>query len=403
MTLLRNERFVRSMSPSRHSRLFVDVVDAVLDAYLKLHHRLAPEATQTGSAHCAEELVRPPVLGAVPGVTARLLAGLRFAAVVVVLGLGVTVTCYGQDDTPADTLRVGMLKFGTVSWEIAVIQAHHLAAKRGVDLKVIPFASENALGVALHGGKVDLIVSDWLWAARQHAEGWDYQFVPYSLAVGALIVNPDAGIKSVKDLAGHKIGIAGGPVNKTWLILRAYAARTTGMNLKRTVKPIFSAPPIINALMRRGKLPAAINYWQYNARAKAAGMKALITVKTMLAKLGVHTEPPLLGWVFSAHWADTHGDTLRSFLAASYRAKEILRDSDQAWASIRNRVKPGSDAVLAAIKARYRAGIPTHYGKREIAAARKLFRILAQQGGAELTGGMKHLPTDLFWDGFRLQ
>lgn len=336
-------------------------------------------------------------------VAARLLAGLRFAAAVVVLGMAVTVAGCGQDDTSANTLRVGMLKFGTVSWEMAVMQAHDLAAKQGVDLKVIPFASENALSVALHGGKVDLIVSDWLWAARQRAEGWDYQFVPYSLAVGALIVNPDAGIKSVADLAGHKIGIAGGPVNKTWLILRAYAARTAGVNLKATVEPTFSAPPIINALMRRGELPAAINYWQYNARAKAAGMTPLISVKTMLAKLGVHTVPPLLGWVFSAQWADTHGDTLRAFLAASYEAKDILRDSDQAWASIRNLVKPGSDAVLAAIKARYRAGIPTHYGKREIAAAGKLFRILAQQGGAELTGGMTHLPKDLFWDGFRLQ
>lgn len=391
------------MFRSVHDPLLVDVVDVALNAFLKLRLRLNPDAVQKGSSYLAEELFHQVAPRPVLGVTARLLVGLRFAAAVVVLGLGVMAAGCGQSHTPANTLRVGVLKFGTVSWEMAVVQARHLAAERGVHLKVVPFASKNALGVALHGGRVDLIVSDWLWAARQHAEGWDYQFVPYSLAVGALIVNPDSGIKKVADLAGHKIGIAGGPVNKTWLLLRAYAARTAGVDLKKAAKPTFAAPPIINALMNKGKLPAAINYWQYNARAKAAGMTSLITVKTMLDKLGVHTEPPLLGWVFEAHWADTHGDILRSFLAASYQAKDILRDSDQAWIPIRDLVKPGSDAEFAAIKARYRAGIPTHYGKPEIAAARKLFRILAQPGGAELTGGMKRLPKDLFWDGFRLQ
>lgn len=314
------------------------------------------------------------------------------------LGLG---GC-GQQTSP-DTLRVGVLKFGTVDWEIATVQSHHLTTQRGVKLDVVPLASENALAVALQGGRVDLIVSDWLWVARQRAEGRLFQFAPYSLALGAVMVNSRARIETVAGLAGHKLGIAGGPVDKTWLLLRAYAKRKYGLDLQQAVAPKYAAPPIINKLMLGGDLSAAINYWHYNARLRALGMVPLITVDKMLVEMGVTAAPPMLGWVFKQQWANKHGDTLKAFLDATYAAKALLAKSDAAWAALRDRVKPETDAVFAAIIAGYRAGIPRVYGPAQIQAARKLFRILAKEGGKTLVGPADYLPDGVFWDGFRLQ
>ncbi|MDN5862063.1 MAG: ABC transporter substrate-binding protein [Salinisphaera sp.] len=323
--------------------------------------------------------------------------------ILVFMALLVTVGGCGQQQVPQNTLRVGVLKFGTVNWELATVQANNLAEKRGIHLEVLPLASENALAVALQGGRVDLIVSDWLWVARQRAEGRPYQFAPYSLAVGAVMVNPGAGIATVPDLAGHKLGIAGGPVDKTWLLLRAYAKRKYDLDLEQVVEPKYAAPPIINKLMLSGNLPAAINFWHYNARLLALGMEPLITVNKMLAALGVSSAPPLLGWVFDQHWADAHGKDLKAFLDATYEAKQILATSDAAWEALRDQVKPETDAVFAAIIAGYREGIPKVYGAKQIEAARKLFRILAKEGGKTLVGPAKSLPDDVFWDGFRLQ
>lgn len=304
---------------------------------------------------------------------------------------------------PEDTVRVGVLKFGTVNWELAVVQANDLARKRGVALEVVPLASENALAVALQGGRVDLIVSDWLWVARQRAEDRLYQFAPYSVAVGAVMVNPGADIETIPDLAGRKLGIAGGPVDKTWLLLRAYADKKYGLDLEAAVDPKFAAPPIINKLMLGGDLPAAINFWHYNARLLALGMERLITVDRMLAAMGVAAAPPLLGWVFHQEWADANTETLKAFLDATYAAKAILAESRAQWEAIRNLVKPESEAVFAAIIAGYRAGIPEVYGDAQIGAARQLFRILAEEGGGELVGDANTLPGQVFWDGFRLQ
>lgn len=311
--------------------------------------------------------------------------------------------CSGDDPSGQAPLRVGVLKFGSVSWELDTVKRLGLAEERGLNIEVVPLASENALAVALQGGRVDLVVSDWLWVARQRAEQRDYQFAPYSLAVGAIMVNPASGVSSLADLDGRKLGIAGGPVDKTWLLARAYAHKTAGVDLEKSVDPTFAAPPMINRLMRDGDLPAAINFWHYNARLTALGMKPLLSVRDMLQGLGIDTVPPLLGWVFSESWANAHREQLKAFLDATYAAKKTLAESDKAWTPLEDSIKPESAAVFAAIRAGYRAGIPHHYGAAEIAAAGQLFNVLAQESDGTLTGGVSQLSPDVFWDGFRLQ
>lgn len=298
-------------------------------------------------------------------------------------------------------LRVGVLEFGSVGWEIDTVQRLGLARRHGIRLDVVPLASENAMKVALLSGSVDLIVSDWFWVATLRSRGQDYQFAPFSKTVGAVIANPKAGIKSLADLKGKRLGVAGGPVDKSWLIARAYARKQYGIDLKSAAKPQFAAAPLINHLMLDGQLPVAINFWQYNSRLVAQGMQPVITVEQMLRGLGVKTVPPLLGWVFSQRWAEGHGDALRAFIAATYDAKYELGHSDAAWQPLRSKVKPENEAVFAAIRQGYRDGLVEHFGATEIQAAGQLFQLVAEESHGELTNGTSELPADVFWSGFR--
>ncbi|HEX7341445.1 MAG TPA: ABC transporter substrate-binding protein [Rhodanobacteraceae bacterium] len=327
---------------------------------------------------------------------------MRFFALACVLLLALLPSATARAVAPHDVpeLKVGVLEFGTVGWEIDTVQRLGLARKHGIRLDVVPLASENAMKVALLSGKVDLIVSDWFWVASLRSHGQDYQFVPYSKTVGEVIANPKAGIKTLADLAGKRVGVAGGPVDKSWLIARAYARKAYGIDLDSAAKPQFAAAPLINHLVLDGELPAAINFWQYSARLVAQGMQPVITVQQMLKGLGVKTDPPLLGWVFSQRWAQTHGDALRAFVAATYDAKQVLADSDAAWQPLRSKVKPENDAVFAAIRQGYRDGIVKHFGAREIHAAGQLFHLVAQESHGKLTAGMQELPPDVFWSGF---
>lgn len=306
------------------------------------------------------------------------------------------------DSSKAAPIRIGVMEYGTLNWELVTIERLGLAEKHGVQFKIVPLASEEALKIALQGNKVDLIVSDWIWVAVLRARGRDYQFVPHSNVIGAIMVNPDAGISTIKDLAGKKTGVAGGALDKSWLIARAYAKQKYGMNLAAATTPQFTGPPMVNRLMLDKRLPAGINFWHYNARLAGQGFKPLISVKEMLRELGVDTVPPMLGWVFSQAWAEANRDRLLKFIDAAREAKQILATDKAAWPHLQHLIKPENDAVLAAIQAGFPEGIIEHFGAKEMDATRQLFAIFAHESDGKLTGGTKTFPDGTFWSEFSL-
>lgn len=77
-----------------------------------------------------------------------------------------------------EKVRIGVLKFGTVNWEIDTIKHNELDKENGIDLEVLELASNEATRVALQSGEVDIIVSDWLLVSRLRAEGEPLTFVP---------------------------------------------------------------------------------------------------------------------------------------------------------------------------------------------------------------------------------
>ena len=318
----------------------------------------------------------------------------RFApAIVLAMFIATAASASGH------TVRVGVLKFGTVHWELDVIRTHKLAERQGIDLRIVELGSKRATAVALQGGGADVIVTDWIWVSRQRADGRDYAFAPYSLSVGGLMVRPDAGIAGLADLRGRKVGVAGGPVDKSWLLLQAYARRA-GLDLAVSVEPTFGAPPLLNELIKRGELPAVLNFWHYNARLKALGMQEFLTTGEVLSALGVDRPIPLLGWVFNRTWANEHRRALEGILRASYTAKHLLLESDAEWERLEPQMKVSDATTAAALRDAYRRGIPREFGEADREAAARAFAILAREGGEKLVGASDTLMPGTFWTEF---
>nr|WP_298683524.1 ABC transporter substrate-binding protein [uncultured Dongia sp.] len=318
----------------------------------------------------------------------------------ILVGLLVSLLLTGEAlaaDLP--TVRVGNLKFGTVNWELQLL-SDGLDRKHGFILSQSVLADKDATSIALLAGDIDVIVTDWIWVAKQRALGRDFTFVPFSRSVGAVMADPAAGINSVSDLKGRSIGVAGGASDKSWVLLRAYALKTAGMDLGKDVDAQFAAPPMLNELLLRGKLDAVLNYWQFNARLKEKGMVPVISIADILPDLGIETPPPLLGWVFSESWAVANPTAAKGLIDASYEAKSAMKTDDAVWTRLRPLMDAEDDLVFAALKAGYRDGIPDGYSAADVAAAGAAFeqmRAIDPNAVADLPA----LPEGTFWPHFR--
>jgi len=292
-------------------------------------------------------------------------------------------------------LRVAVLEFGTVNWELDTIKHHGFDTQNGFAMEIQGVAGNSAAQIAFQGGVADAIVSDWIWVARQRAAGKDYVFIPYSKAVGGMMVPASSPVQTLADLKGKKIGIAGGPVDKSWIILRAYAEQVHGMDLAAETEQIFGGAPLIYKSALNGELDGAINFWHFQAKMEAAGMRSLISVSEAAQALGLDSETPLLGYVVKGELLREHPELVQGLAKASRGAKELLAVDDGEWDRLRERIKAKNDSEFEALKAGFRAGIPA-VGSVDEAAASKLLSIMARLGGSELVGEATELPKGLF-------
>ncbi len=312
------------------------------------------------------------------------------------LGTAIAAICLSTmalADTP--TLRAAVLEFGTVNWELNTIKHHEFDTANGFNLEVQGMAGGAAAKVAFQGGEADVIVSDWLWVARQRAAGKDFVFIPYSKAVGGVMVPGDSPAQDLTDLAGMKIGIAGGPLDKSWLILRAYAEKNHDMDLVTETEQVFGAPPLIFGAATSGEVGAAINFWHFAAKMEAAGMRTLIDVSDASADLGLDPETPLLGYVVRGEMVRDNPDLINGLASASRAAKDLLATDDAEWARLRPNMNAKTDAQFAALVAGFRAGIPAP-GPIDEAAAGRMLELMYELGGEELLGQATALPDGTF-------
>lgn len=297
----------------------------------------------------------------------------------------------------ADPLRVATLKFGTVNWVLDTVKLRKLDAKHNIDMKVIPLADTNGAKIALQGGSAEIVATDWTWVSRQRAEGAPWAMVPYSSAVGDLMVAPDSDIKSLEDLKGKTIGVAGGPLDKSWLFLRAYTKKNIGVDIGEVATPVYGAPPLLTQKMIRGEFDAILNFWHFSARLEAKGFKTLISVGDIMTGLGTSGPTVAIGFAFDENWAEKNEPQIKGFLAAVKDAIAILDKEEDIWNEIRGRMNADDDETFAALKKSFRAGILRRPLVVEQADVGRLYDVLAELGGKKLVGDSERLSPGTFW------
>jgi len=297
----------------------------------------------------------------------------------------------------ADRIRIAAQKTGTLSWELEIIRSHGLDKKADLDLQVVELASPEAGKIALRGGSADLIVSDWLWVARERAMGDKLVFYPYSSQIGAIMVPADSAIADPADLKGRKLAVAGGPLDKSWLMLQA-DARRDGVDLKKETTIVYGAPPLLSEKALQHEHDATLTYWNFCAELEGKGMKRGIDMEAVERRLGASGPVAMLGYVFDARWAARTRTAVARFLAITAEAKDILANSPEEWRRLSTRIGISDSAGLDIYRRRYREGIPHRPVADEERDAIGLYRVLAAAGGSELVGPAREMDQGTFYD-----
>lgn len=294
------------------------------------------------------------------------------------------------------TIRLGVMASGTLAWEVAAMKNEGLLENSQFALEAVPLSNQQAGKVALQSGSVDMIVSDWIWVSSMRAEGADYTFYPYSDTSGGLLVPADSNIKNLTDLKGKRLGIAGGELDKNWLLLQALG-KQQGVDLDESLEKVYGAPPLLNQQLGSQRIDALLTYWQFAARLEAQGYRQLLSGEDIIRQLGIGESVPSLGYVFKQSWGNQHEPVLQQFLKSTQIAKDKLCTSDAAWQKIVILTETGDPATQQQLKKRYCQGRVQQWGEANKKAAEKIYDLLHQLSDNKLTGKTAKLQAGTFW------
>lgn len=337
-----------------------------------------------------------PVQGSRPSPIASLLSLplLRLA-----LGLMLAGACAAPAQA-ATKLRLAIQSTGTFGWELAIARAYGLDRQADLELETTELASTEAGKIALIGGGADIILSDWIWTARERSLDKKLQFYPNSTALGAVIAKEGAAFAKPSDFIGKKLGVAGGPLDKSWLMLQAWALRQ-GVDLNAKATIVYGAPPLLAQKFAQGELDAVLEFWTFAARLQSQGFSRALDMAEVERDLGAKGPVIVTGYVFNESFAEKNAPALARFFDVMAKAKKLIAEDDEAFARIAPKITAGigvSDAAgLALVRKAYRDGIPSRSLAAEEADAAAIYAILAHVGGERLVGSARELDANVFY------
>lgn len=295
------------------------------------------------------------------------------------------------------TIRLGVLAFGTVNWELAAMQQAGLMETEQYRLQVTKLANPQAGKIALQSGTVNMIVADWIWVSRMRALGKDYTFYPYSNTTGALVVAEKSRIEGLKDLNNKSIAIAGGELDKNSLLLQALMKKQGLTEVYASIEKVYGAPPLLSQQIQHQRVDALLTYWHYAARLQAEGYQVLMTGSDILQDLGIQANVPSIGYVFNRRWANNQLVAVNAFLENTKQIKNTLCAEKSAWQNIKSLIRATTEHANQVLREQYCAGRVLSWGVKEQQAAAEIYQYLKKLSAKRLTGKSDTIEAGTFW------
>ncbi|MBE0485377.1 ABC transporter substrate-binding protein [Marinobacter sp.] len=278
----------------------------------------------------------------------------------------------GDGSQTLPTLTISVLQFGTAHWELDHIQHFELDRQHGYNLDLRLVANLPASRLAVTSGSVNGAVADLLWAQARYAAGVPYLYVPFSSQIGDIVVADDSQIRTVQDLAGKRIGVAGGPDSKGWILLQQVAA-SQGLDLNADSSVQFAAPPLLNQALKRKQVDVIVTYWHFAARLRGeGGWRSAFRMADLLHDLDLDANLPVLGYVFADDWAQENAALVDRFARSLAKAKDELAGNPSHWQRLRPLMNNPDDGVFAELRDGFIAGNPADITPDRLADLRRL-------------------------------
>ncbi|WPB57633.1 ABC transporter substrate-binding protein [Xylophilus sp. GOD-11R] len=273
----------------------------------------------------------------------RVLAGALAAATLSTFGTAALAQAQPAGD--GGTVRIMINPAGTMGIGPAVIKKYGFDKKHGIHLEVVSYSDQKTATAAIQSGSAELVVFDWLAAARLRASGTPVVGIaPFLTYVNSVVVPKDSPLKTLADLKGKRVGVA----HKTgfdWIVMQAAAQKLYRMDIGKDAEVREGAIPLLRGLIEKGDLDATQMWNSLTPEMLASGRyRTLVTIRDLTRQMGLPTVPFLL-FSMREDYARQHPGNARAFVAAWQDAVDVLMKDEDVWLEHGARLKLSPESL----------------------------------------------------------
>ncbi|MBI3078386.1 MAG: ABC transporter substrate-binding protein [Deltaproteobacteria bacterium] len=217
---------------------------------------------------------------------------------------------------------------GTAGLPPRMIKALDLPAKYGLKLRYVPFTSAMEVDTAYALGKVTVhnSMNIIMGANVRQSRGFGVFVFPLQRAHNRIIARADAGITSLADLRGRRLGIFSWSAGE--IPLAHELLREKGIDMRKDVEVKISPPPVLPAMLQKQQLDAALMFEPFGLRTLLAGGRLVVDLQQEWQR---RTGQPLV-FIFIAfddRFAREQPQAVRSYLQMHLEAVRTMQGNPE--------------------------------------------------------------------------
>ncbi len=283
---------------------------------------------------------------------------------------------------PAVPLRWHMQENASQAYIPVLMKERGIDVKYGFQIEIIGFSQNLVQWNAMRAGESDISSGSFLDVLRQRNNGLKVQAIGAFSTFGNPIVSlADKPYTTVADLKGQKVGTPNATL-LDWMIIRAAGKKAEGIDLENDAQMQAAAPGLINGLLDKGDLDAALQYSDFTLGPVNQGKyKELTTVPKLMAAGGLSTDALYLTFNLSDAWREKNPTLVPAIVAAIEETRELIMTDDSVWPALAERSGMKDQTLMKAFIEKQRTAFKAPFGESTLAPTQALIASLLETVG----------------------